>query len=718
MNPILLLAITTLLPACSMTDTTHTQGHSHTNELVHSSSPYLKQHAHNPVNWREFNSEAWDYAQKENKMVLVSVGYSACHWCHVMEHESFEDEATAEFMNAHFVCIKVDREERPDVDQVYMDAVQLMTKRGGWPLNCFTLPDGRPMFGGTYFPRERWMGVLQHLVDLKRDHPEEMEDYASQVSAAVLAMEPVGEPPLVLTSDAREKANAQMLEGLHSEVDRWTSAWDLHWGGSRGAPKFPVPIGLEFLIDWSMYAGDQMARDYVEVTLNKMEAGGIHDHVGGGFSRYSTDGKWHVPHFEKMLYDNAQLIGLYARAALVWGEKAPSTWQRAVERAVDFCERELRQEDGAFFSALDADSEGVEGKFYVWTEAELQDAMSIPEWAAFKLAYDIGGGSEWEHGLQCLARWRGEKAVADAMSTDVVSLNATLDAVLKRLLELRSARVRPGLDDKALTSWNALMVSGLCKAGAALETMEPGAGEKALRLAENAGRFLLAQRDDNFGIHHSHHASTGPRIDGFLEDYAGAGRAFFDLYQVTLDTDWLAAAEQMAEQGIHRFRDPETGGFWFTASEQATLYVRKQQNDDSVVPSAGAQMAHLLHDVGLATGRNAWLETSDQALAAFQGSQHHLSRAALWGQLVLKRSTPFREVVVAGGDPAEVRKAALELYARKGQSAVILGHLAGPAEATPLLELKSSEKLTFYVCKEGACDLPVHTLAEALELWK
>ena len=711
MNAIIVFALTAFLPACSManSDTTGNNGgqHAHTNTLIHSSSPYLKQHAHNPVDWQEFSNAAWEEARKTDKMVLVSVGYSACHWCHVMEHESFEDEATAAYMNEHFVCIKVDREERPDVDQVYMDAVQLMNKRGGWPLNCFTLPDGRPIFGGTYFPNARWMDVLRHLVDLKREHPEQMLDYAEKVTAAVEGEAAAG----------KQKSHAKMLDGLHGEVDRWSGGWDIHWGGMRSAPKFPVPVNLEFLVDWTDYSGDKMARDFVEVTLNKMEAGGLQDHVGGGFARYSTDAGWHVPHFEKMLYDNAQLLGLYARAALKWGDDAPPTWRRAVERTIAFSSRELLREDGAFYSALDADSEGVEGKFYVWTEEELKATLTIPEWAAFKMAYDIGGRSLWEHEQNCLARWAGLPGVADAMSMSDEALGRLMDGALDKLLEVRAGRVRPGLDDKALTSWNALMVTGLCQAGAALESMEAGAGGDAFELALGAGNFMLAQRDENGGIYHSHHATTGPRIEGFLEDYAGAGRAFLDLYQVTLDTQWLLASEALAEQAVADFLDTATGGFWFTAAGAEPLFVRKQQNDDSVVPSAGAQMAHLLHDLGLALGRPRWVELADKALAAQQSQAYSLSRAALWGQLVLKRTTPFREVVISGGEPQQQRHAARELYARKGHAAVLVGHIEGPPDATPLLENKASEILTFYVCQEGACNLPVYSIGEALEQW-
>lgn len=709
MNALFAGALAALLPACNMADTDTTgDQHAHTNELIHSSSPYLRQHAHNPVNWREFSNSAWEEARDSGKMVLVSVGYSACHWCHVMEHESFEDEATADFMNEHFICIKVDREERPDVDQVYMDAVQLMNKRGGWPLNCFTLPDGRPIFGGTYFPNPRWMDVLRHLVQLQSEHPDQMLEYAEKVTTAV-----EGAP-----AKALKITHAKMLEGLHDGVDQWSGGWDMHWGGMRSAPKFPVPVNLEFLLDWTAYAGDKMARDYVEVTLDKMEAGGLQDHVGGGFARYSTDAGWHVPHFEKMLYDNAQLLGLYARAALLWGEDAPPTWRRAVERTIVFCSRELRRSDGAFYSALDADSEGVEGKFYVWTEEELKEVLSIPEWAAFKMAYDIGGRSLWEHEQNCLARWNPLPIVTDAMSMRRPQLDELMDGALDRLLEVRSKRVRPGLDDKALTSWNALMVSALCKAGSALETMEPGAGGEAFKLAEEAGEFLLAQRDEEGGIFHSHHATTGPRIDGFLEDFAGAGRAFLDLHQVTLDTKWLLASEALAEQAVVNFLDSANGGFWFTAKGATPLFVRKQQNDDSVVPSAGAQMAHLLHDLGLATGRPHWVTLADQALIAQQSQAHSLSRGALWGQLIFKRSTPFREVVISGGDPKEQLSAAHALYARKGHAAVLVGHLSGPADATPLLENKESKALTFYVCQEGACNLPVHSLEEALQQWK
>ena len=423
----------------------------YTNELINETSPYLLQHAHNPVNWVAWSDTIFERAAKENKLVLVSIGYSACHWCHVMEHECFEDEEVAALMNKLFINVKVDREERPDVDQVYMTAVQLMTQRGGWPLNCFTLPDGRPIYGGTYYPKEQWMHILKSLHHTYENEREKVNEYAANLHEGIISSE-------LITSYTADPMFSG--EKLHEMMLRWSKSFDREHGGDSKAPKFPLPSNYEFLIDYALNSGDQKVMTHVENSLDCIAMGGIYDQIGGGFSRYSVDLLWKVPHFEKMLYDNGQLVSLFTKAYKVFRKPL---YKRIVHQTIEWLEREMTDDSGAFYSALDADSEGVEGKFYVWTVEELERVLQ-DDFLWVKELYEVNQKGHWEDGNYILLRRQSDDEFCQHMNWDAERLEFELSRINSLLFSERTSRIRPGLDDKCLTSWNAMMLKGLCDA--------------------------------------------------------------------------------------------------------------------------------------------------------------------------------------------------------------------------------------------------------------
>ncbi|MDA7743781.1 thioredoxin domain-containing protein [Flavobacteriales bacterium] len=684
----------------------------HTNALIHESSPYLLQHAHNPVDWRAWSEEAWEEARAQDKLVIVSIGYSACHWCHVMEHETFEDSAAAAFMNEHFINIKVDREERPDVDGVYMTAVQLMTKRGGWPLNAVCMPDGRPVYGGTYFPRERWLQALQSVLDTRAQDPERVEAYATQLTAGVQQAELVNVPPLEGskswgTSDAFGPADAQLLD---DGIAQWKDNWDPKWGGNDRAPKFPIPTNLDFLLHYGTVRQDRQALDHVLNTLLKMERGGIHDHIGGGFARYSVDEKWHVPHFEKMLYDNAQLAGTYARAYQALVDASPSdraALKRAALGIVDFMQREWSHPSGGFYSALDADSEGVEGKYYVWTAAELRAALNSEDFELIGTVYAIDEASRWTEEIpdaNVLMRWKSDEALARSLNRTDETLHLELTRIHVQLRTLRDERVAPGLDDKILTAWTALAASGLVATGTAFERPED------IERARKAVDFLLeSQRNENGRLRHVYHESTGPRITGMLDDYGSTIAACLDVYQATFDERYAEAARELCEVAIADFYDPAQGTFWFQSTQGETLFAQKQENDDSVMPSANAQMARNLFLLSQLFERQDWRILADRMLAGALDRASYWPSATHWAGLLLWRTEPFHEVVITAPNDEVVANAQHALQAQYRPQALYVG---GASENIPLLRERQLGELAIFVCNDGRCQLPVASVEE------
>ncbi len=657
---------------------------SHTNRLIHETSPYLLQHAHNPVDWHAWGPEALEKAQRENKLLLISIGYSACHWCHVMERESFENEEIASVMNGNFICIKVDREERPDVDQVYMNAVQLVSGHGGWPLNCFALPDGRPVYGGTYYRPEQWREVLLGLADLLMTRGLRRQEWSG----------PTG------SSGSSSAAAAMSLDDLRGLVGPWKDQFDRREGGANRAPKFPLPNNWQFLLRYARAAGDEEILAQVRLTLDKMAFGGIYDHLGGGFARYSTDGLWKVPHFEKMLYDNGQMLELYAEAFQATGDPL---YARVARETAGFVARELTAPEGAFFSALDADSEGVEGKYYVWGKEEVEAALG-EDFPLFRDAYNINSIGFWEEGHYIPLRKARDAELAGTAGVSVEEWTRRIDSAKEKLAAIRSRRVRPGLDDKSLTSWNALMSKGYLAAYRAL-----GDGEY-LEAARKNLAFILSGRRSDGGLHRSYKAGRWT-INAFLEDYAFMAEALCELYQATFAEKWLEAARDLAEYALAHFRDAESGLCFFTSDLDAPLVARKFEIMDNVTPAGNSSLAKALRVLGTLLGREDFLEVSARMLSQVRGDMPaYIGGYSNWAMLALWTAAPFYEAVIAGPDAETFRR---EL-ARHWLPDSVLAGSAGPS-GLPLLEGRIDPARTrIYVCQGRVCDLPSDTVPEAL----
>jgi uncharacterized protein YyaL (SSP411 family) len=546
------------------------------NHLAHSTSPYLLQHAGNPVDWYPWGSEALQKAKDENKLILVSIGYSACHWCHVMEHESFEDEAVAAVMNQYFVCIKVDREERPDVDQVYMSALQLMSGRGGWPLNCICLPDQRPIYGGTYFRKQDWTSLLFNLADFYKQKPEEAEEYAAKLTQGIQQYESV---EFVKEQAEYTEADLQLI------ITNWKKYIDPEEGGMGSAPKFPMPNNWQCLIRYAHLSKDEAIAEAAKLTLHKMAFGGIYDHIGGGFARYAVDGVWHVPHFEKMLYDNAQLLSLYAEA-YTWNPDP--LYRKIADEIISFNLRELTSPEYGFYSALDADSEGKEGKFYIFTKTEVEEILGDNA-EIFCIYYNITADGNWvEEHSNVLFRKLSYEELAQQLGLPVEKLLNQINSSRQKVFDARAKRIRPGLDYKILTSWNGLMLKGLCDAYRTFDNSE------YLDIAlKNAGFILdnlLRMNGRLSRVYKSSSALSDSRGEAFLDDYANIIEAFIALYEVTFDEQWLQQAKKLADVAIAHYHNAETGIFYYTADDDEQLIARKSEIMDGVTP--GIKLCH------------------------------------------------------------------------------------------------------------------------------
>jgi uncharacterized protein YyaL (SSP411 family) len=671
------------------------QQNHHTNALIHESSPYLLQHAHNPVDWHPWNEETLEKARRQDKMLLVSIGYSACHWCHVMEHESFEDEQVAAVMNKHFVCVKVDREERPDVDQVYMDAVQLISGRGGWPLNCFAMPDGKPVWGGTYFRKEQWLEILENVALLFDQERQKLERQAAELYTGILEdrfLDPAAESKAAIDKEVPK----QMADALMQRIDKVN-------GGFTGAPKFPMPNNILFLLRYHFYSKDEEALRDVEITLQKMARGGIFDQVGGGFARYSVDGHWHVPHFEKMLYDNAQLVSLYSEAYRL--TRNPF-YERVIRETLEFIDRELTSPEGGFYSALDADSEGIEGKYYVWTEKEFMDLLG-ESGEMMKEFFGVGENAYWEDGKNILVQDMTMEELATNYHMTLPEATEKLARVREILRRSREERIRPGLDDKILTSWNALMLKGYVDAYRALE--KPQYLESALRNAE----FLASKMIGHDGGVMRNFKDGKATITGFLDDHAFLADACSALYEVTFDERWLRLAEQLIDHVVRHFYDPDVGLFYYTSDRHADSIVRKVDVTDNVIPSSLSSLSRVLYCLGLLFEKPSYHSLAEEMIAKVTGNmQRYPSAFTNWGILYLSLAWPFHTMVMTGPKTAGFMK---EMRGHYRPDLL----LAGNSNPSPLAILKDRvdpEKSRIYVCSGSECSLPVSHPNEALKL--
>jgi uncharacterized protein YyaL (SSP411 family) len=664
----------------------------YTNDLINESSPYLLQHAHNPVNWYPWGVAALQKAKAENKLLIISIGYAACHWCHVMEHESFEDEEVAKIMNEHFICIKVDREERPDVDQVYMTAAQLITGRGGWPLNAIALADGRPFYAGTYFPKDKWMNMLAYFVDLQAKQPGALDKSAAQVTAGIHATEHVV---------YKEQEKSFSTGELDTQFVAWEKNIDFERGGENRAPKFPMPSAWEYLLHYHYLGNNETALKATTVTLDNMALGGIYDHLQGGFARYSTDDNWHVPHFEKMLYDNAQLVTLYAKA--YQATKNP-LYKKVVFETLDFVKQEFTSPEGAFYASLDADSEGVEGKFYVWTKKEVDDALR-DDAEIFSTYYHITAGGNWEHGNSILLRNQPDETIAEAYKIKVDELKNNIDAGKEKLLKIRSARIKPGLDDKILSSWNALMITGYTKAYRVF-------GEAAfLEAAVTNANFLLQKAIAADGEMTRNYKNGRSSIHALLDDYAFTIAAFIELYQATFEEKWLAEADKLTVYTLEHFFDDASKMFFYTHNRYADLIARKMELSDNVIPSSNSEMAKNLFLLGHFFGKDAYISKAKQMLINVEADvQRNIYFYANWGMLQALFSSPLYEVAILGDDFKNIRQQFDEYYL---PNTILLG--GKQAGSLALLHNKLIPgQTTIYVCRDKTCGLPATSVEQAM----
>lgn len=663
-----------------------------TNQLIHETSPYLLQHAHNPVNWVPFSDGVFEQAKRENKLVLISVGYSACHWCHVMEHECFEDEEVADLMNTYFINVKVDREERPDVDQVYMTAVQLITQKGGWPLNCFTLPDGRPIYGGTYFPKDQWMHILRSLEHTFKNDREKAEEYAANLHEGIKNSELIA---------VAVKRDAFSEEKLHELVLRWSRNFDAMEGGESRAPKFPLPNNYEFLLEYGVKYENLKVLKHVELTLDKMAMGGIYDQVGGGFSRYSVDMLWKVPHFEKMLYDNGQLLHLYAQA---YNYFRKPLYKRVVYQTIEWLQREMLTKEGAFYSALDADSEGDEGKFYCWKPEELQ-ALLGEDYAWVKDFYAVNQRGFWEEEKYILLRTESDQEFARKMNWTNEEFKEAIAKLNQKLLDERTHRVRPGTDDKCLTSWNAMTLKGLCQAYSAFGE------EEFLQLAHKNARWILESQLQEDGKLLRNYKNGKANIPAFLEDYAHVIDAFIDFYQITFDIQWLEKAQILTQTTLEHFHDSTSQMFYFTQSN-TSLIARKMELNDNVLPASNSVMANNLFKLGQLNSNKEYTKIAEQMLSnIYEGMEMYGSGYSNWASLLQHIVNDYYLLALVGKEVKEERKNLQHSY---------LPHVlfAGGNELNlPVLtDKKCTEETTMYVCYEGTCLLPTTKIEEVLKL--
>jgi len=663
------------------------------NRLIHENSPYLLQHAGNPVDWYPYGAEAFATAEKLGRPVIVSIGYAACHWCHVMEHESFSNDTIAEVMNREFICIKVDREERPDVDQLFMSAVQLLHRSGGWPLNCFALPDGRPFWGGTYFRPEQWKDILFQISELFKNNRSELSEQADRIIEGVADMHSVSLP----------RSNSLNADLIYESYQRLTGQFDMVAGGLAGAPKFPMPGVWEFVMHYYRYTHDESALLQLRTTLNAMEQGGICDQIGGGFARYSTDAAWKVPHFEKMLYDNAQLMALYADMASLTGEKR---YGQIATNVLDFVNRELRSDEGLFFTSLDADSNGSEGSFYTWTHQEIETLL--PEYAPLIARYyGVGGDGLWENNQNILLRSVPDHVFATREHLSAEELSQLTAMAARVMLAYRGKRPRPATDDKIILSSNALMIKAL------VHYYQWSGNEQALQQAAQAAEFIYFNFKADHGGYFRIWKEGKARITAFLDDYAFYAEACLALYHSTFDPEWVYRCQELVEYVITNFTDDNTPLFWYSARQPAkgtqAVAKRVQPVTSDAEPSANASMARVLHWLGALLEKEHYTNRA-AAMVHYTRDQimQYPSSYSNWASLACLQIYDQGLVVVTG--PEALRNAAL-LHKKYNPGLMVTASVDG--NSLPVFSGRvHAGKNRIYRCRNKVCEPPVSSIID------
>jgi uncharacterized protein len=684
--------------------------HQHTNKLIDETSPYLLQHAHNPVDWYPWGPEALERARTEDKPILLSIGYSACHWCHVMEHESFENEEIAQLMNSNYVCIKVDREERPDLDSIYMNAVQMMTGHGGWPMTMFLTPDLKPFYGGTYYPPTDSRGmpgfpkVLTAIADSYKNRREEISSTADAITAE-------------LKKSDRFIASNEMLttEVLNQAYSALAGNFDQKNGGFGGAPKFPPSMTLMFLLRHHKRTNSPQALNMVETTLQKMAGGGMYDQLGGAFARYSVDAGWLVPHFEKMLYDNALLTRIYLYA---YQQTKNPLYRRVAEETLEYVIRDMTDPSGGFYSSEDADSEGEEGKFYVWTRAEVLAVLGDQDGSAFCEFFDVTEEGNFEHGKSILNTPRSLEKFAAEEGKSVEELTRTINACKRKLFYAREQRVRPGRDDKTLAAWNGLMLTAFAEAANILGRDDYR--EVAVRNAE----FITTQLTRDGRLLRTYKAGQA-KLNGYLEDYAYVIEGLLAVYEATFELKFFTQARELADTMIAKFWDEQDGGFYFTSSDHEELITRTKDYFDNATPSGNSVAATALLKLGLLTQEQEYSHHSATILRALRPAMSRYPSAFgyMLSALDFYLSEPKEIAIVGKLDSHEVRSFTEEVYSRYLPNKVVAACEPADEQAASQIKLLVGRsaiegKATAYVCRNYTCLEPatmVEELAARLE---
>lgn len=672
------------------------------NRLALETSPYLLQHAHNPVDWYPWGPEALERAKREDKPILVSIGYSACHWCHVMERESFEHDDVAAIMNEHFINIKIDREERPDIDQIYMDAVQVLTGQGGWPLNMFLTPDAKPFYGGTYFPprpmqgRPSWPQALHWVQQTFATKREQVEEQAQKLTEHIIGMDGavIKGPEGATTGD--------YLDTAHKVMAQLLPRFDKRHGGFGSAPKFPNPFNLKFLMRYHFVTGNADALEHATFTLQKMGSGGIYDHLGGGFSRYSVDEYWLAPHFEKMLYDNALLVSNLAEAYQITQNPF---YKHKAEETLAFVARELTHTLGGFYAALDADSEGVEGKFYTWHAGEITEILgSDAKW--FMNYYDVSEAGNWEH-VNILNTPTPAETFAEGKGWSLGDFEQKLQQAQQKLMSVRDMRIRPGLDDKTILSWNALMISAYATAAQAF------GNPLFAETAERSLNFLLKHLYIEGELYHTW-KNDQAKYPAFLDDYACLIEALLDTYQTVFNEQYLYIAIELATKVEERFTDNNGALYYYTPSTQKDVIVRKREIYDSVTPAGNSVMARNLYRLGVYTGNDRYKDKADAMMAVMKTAiGAYGSSVANWASVLLEFGAPVQEVAIVG----EQYQAFAQAIAQRFNPQRLMMAANKQHDAWPLLQSREVAGQTLiYLCQNYACQRPVNTVQAFWEL--